>query len=333
MSATAPAAYLWGRGALGEWWAVAAAVLMVAVPGLAYSGLIMSEVAIYLLATLALWAIASTLARPPTHGRRSCWLRSWSIVDPCPAGCARSRAVCAVALQCGFERSLDPARRPTALLAVTSGAAASTSWASRRRPLERSLRRVCRRRRRLRVRAGGRDVLWHTGGAFVLVAGIPLVALGLMLVECAAGAARPCGRGARRDRERLVGLPRAGSRDLCVALGRPPCAERLHPVAPPILLVFGLWLSRGAPRPAPGPPGRRSSWQCRSLLLPVSRFAVQEAALDAFSYIPLWRLAAATSESTLEIVFPLCAGVLVAAAVLTPRRALAVLPASSCSWS
>ena len=64
MSATALVVYLWGRGPLGAWWAVAAAGLTLAVPDLAYSGLVMSEVAVLPMATLAVWAIAAALARP-----------------------------------------------------------------------------------------------------------------------------------------------------------------------------------------------------------------------------------------------------------------------------
>jgi hypothetical protein len=59
----------------------------------------------------------------------------------------------------------------------------------------------------------------------------------------------------------------------------------------------------------------------------VMRFAVQEAALDAFAWVPLWRLAEATSPSTLEVVFPACAALLVAAAVVVPRGARSALPA------
>ena len=64
MSATAVVVYLWGREPLGVWWATAAAGLTLAVPDLAYSGFFMSEVAIYPVAAVALWAISSALARP-----------------------------------------------------------------------------------------------------------------------------------------------------------------------------------------------------------------------------------------------------------------------------
>jgi hypothetical protein len=62
------------------------------------------------------------------------------------------------------------------------------------------------------------------------------------------------------------------------------------------------------------------------LLLPVRRFATQESALDAFGLIPFWRLAEATSGRTMELVFALSAGALVALAALVPRRARVALP-------
>jgi hypothetical protein len=104
-------------------------------------------------------------------------------------------------------------------------------------------------------------------------------------------------------------------------------AERdLLTLAPPIFLVFGLWLSRGVPRPRVWAQAAALLVAVPAVLLPVKRFAVKEAALDAFSFVPLWRLGAVASETTLEVAFPLVAGALVAAAVLVPRRALVVLP-------
>ena len=157
MSATAFVVYLWGRGPLGAWWAVAAAGLTLAVPDLAYSGLVMSEVAVFPIATLALWAIASAIARP-SLARQA--LAGGAIVL---ALATHVRLVAliptlfvAVALQCGFVRSLEPARRLAVLLAGTAGACAVTAGRLRdRRPLARPLRRVCRRRRRLRATGGG----------------------------------------------------------------------------------------------------------------------------------------------------------------------------------
>jgi hypothetical protein len=105
-------------------------------------------------------------------------------------------------------------------------------------------------------------------------------------------------------------------------------AERgLLAAAPPLFLVFGLWLARGLPRPRGWSQAAALAVAAPAVLLPVARFAVQEAAVDAFAFVPLWRLAEATSTATLELVFPAVAALLVAAAVVVPPRARLALPA------
>src|SRR5262249_43890300 len=72
MSLTAVPVFLWARPLAGPRWALMAAGLSVLIPGLAYSGLFMSEALYYLVATVAVWALAACLARP-TLGRQF-WL-------------------------------------------------------------------------------------------------------------------------------------------------------------------------------------------------------------------------------------------------------------------
>jgi hypothetical protein len=64
ISLAAVPVYLWGRRLTTPGWALVAAALTLALPGLAYAGLIMTEVALYPLLVLALWALARTLVRP-----------------------------------------------------------------------------------------------------------------------------------------------------------------------------------------------------------------------------------------------------------------------------
>ena len=63
MSLAAVPVYLWGRAFLTRFGALAASALTVAIPGLVYSGLIMTEVAFYPILLLAAWAIALALVR------------------------------------------------------------------------------------------------------------------------------------------------------------------------------------------------------------------------------------------------------------------------------
>src|SRR5207248_2617236 len=64
MSLTAVPVYLWARSLGARFYAYIAAALTVAIPGLAYSGLIMTEVAFYPLVVLAAYALAAALERP-----------------------------------------------------------------------------------------------------------------------------------------------------------------------------------------------------------------------------------------------------------------------------
>ena len=293
MSATALVVYLWGRSPLGAWWAVVAAGLTLAVPDLAYSGFLMSEVAIYPLATVALWAISSTLARP-SYARQA--LAAGAILV---ALATHVRLVAliptlfaAVAVQCGFERSLEPARRQIALLAGTACAVAVTlagfALAGRWSDLFGAYAAAA---GGYELGAAAEDVVWHLAGVFVLVAGIPLVALAAMSLECAARRVRDPAACA------LVATTLAWT--VCLVLEIGTFASRwvghlalrdLQPVAPALFLVFGLWVARGVPRPAPWTHIAALAVAVPALLLPVRRFATQEAALDAFALIPFWRL-------------------------------------------
>jgi hypothetical protein len=64
MSLTAVPVFLWGRTLMSERWALVAAALTLAIPGLAYSGLLMTETVFYGTVTLAAWATANALVRP-----------------------------------------------------------------------------------------------------------------------------------------------------------------------------------------------------------------------------------------------------------------------------
>jgi hypothetical protein len=330
MSATAVLVYLWGRTIVGSWWALAAAALTLALPELAYSGLLMSEVAVYPITTLALWAVAATLTRP-------------SPVRQTLAGAAillalathvRSLALVpalflAVALQCAFVRSREPARRQAPLLAVVAATAAVTavgfalagSWSDSFGAYQAAA-------GGYELGAAAADVVWHFAGVFLLVAGIPLVALAAMTIECV--------RRRERDPAACALVATASAWTICLVLEVGTFASRwvghlvlrdLLAVVPPLFLVFALWLSRGLPRQVPVLPIAAFVIAIPAVLLPVKRFATQEAALDAFTIIPIWRFREATSIGTTELVYLAAVALLVTAAVFVPVRLRLVLPA------
>ena len=155
----------------------------------------------------------------------------------------------------------------------------------------------------------------------MIVAGVPLIALGVLVAECARG-------GESDTAAALVATASAWTVVSLVEVGTfaskwvDHIAERdLITVAPPLFLVFALWLARGIPRPQPLTAMIAMAVAAPAILLPVSRFATQESALDAFSFIPLWRLREATSSASLELVYTVAVGLVVVASVLVPRGA------------
>src|SRR4051794_10002590 len=65
MSLAAVPVYVWGRSLTAPRWALLAAVLTVALPGLAYSGLVMTGAGFFPGFVLAAWGAAGGRARPP----------------------------------------------------------------------------------------------------------------------------------------------------------------------------------------------------------------------------------------------------------------------------
>jgi hypothetical protein len=330
MSAAAVVVYLWGRPLLGAGWAVLAAALTLALPGLAYSGLLMKEVVLYPLSAAALWAIARALERPTAArqalaagGIAAGVLTHPQMVALLPA------LVLAVALQCAITRDLLPALRQLPLVAGLAGAGSALVVASAAVGHATNIFGVYEPAvTRYDLGAAATDVLWHWAAAYVVVAGIPLVALALLVVRCFAGD--------ERDPRAVALVCTASAWTVCLVLevgvfashwvGH--LAERdLLSLAPPLFLAFGLWLASGLPRPRAWTPLLALALATPAILLPVRRFAVQEAALDSFSFIPLWRLAEATSLGLLELTFSAAAAALAAAATIVPRRGRPVLPA------
>ena len=69
ISLAAVPVYFWARSVVPRRWALVAAALTLALPGLAYSGLVMSEVEFYPALVLAAWAMAAAIASPTRrHG-------------------------------------------------------------------------------------------------------------------------------------------------------------------------------------------------------------------------------------------------------------------------
>ena len=172
-----------------------------------------------------------------------------------------------------------------------------------------------------------RWVFYHVGDLFLLVLGVPLVALGVL------------GYGAARGRESDPGVRALVAVSLATSLWLPVqvgafasryvghLAERdLIMAAPPLFICMAVWLSRGIPRPQPATSIIAFAVAIPAVLLPIRALATPDAAPDAFMMFPFARLLEETSAEVLEVAWMIVAVVLVAAAVALPRRASMLLP-------
>ena len=323
MSSVALVVFAWGRQVVAETWALGAAALTVALPGLAYSGLLMTETLFYPLVTLALWAQWRALLRP-SIARQAVFLAATAaaVLTRVQAVALLPAAVLALALYCLFVRDATVLRRSTPLLGAILAAGTIAVGAS--------------------VAAGGwgdvlgvygaaaggyelgaavRDIFWHAGGLFVMVVGVPLIALALLFLECARGRESKAGAAlvATASSWALVTVVEVGT---FASKWVDHIAERdLLTVAPPLFLTFALWLARGMPRPRAFTSVIVLVVVAPAILLPVARFASRESALDSFSFIPLWRLEEMASSEWLQVAYAVGVGLVVVAAVLVPPRA------------
>ncbi|MCY7301658.1 MAG: glycosyltransferase family 39 protein [Thermoleophilia bacterium] len=332
MSLAAAAVWAWARPLAGNAWALAAAALTACLPALAYSGLLMSEAAFLPAATLALWLTARTITQP-SQGRQAALLGALGL-----ATAARLQGVIlvpilvtAVLLAAWFARDRRVFTR-LSLTWATLGVLVA-SWIAFRLVADGGVSGV------LGAYSGtlgsgydARDVahfvFYHVGDVFLLVLGIPLVALGVLAY------------GAARGRESNAGVRTLAAVSLAAALWLPlqvgvfasryvgHLAERdLIVVAPPLFVCLGVWLARGVPRPQPATSIIAFAIAVPAVLLPVRTLVTPFAAPDAFMILPMQHLLEATSARFVEVSWTLFAVLLVVIAVAIPRRAAALVPA------
>lgn len=332
MSLTAVPVYLWARPLAGGRWALLASGLTVLIPGLTYSGLLMSEALYYPVATLAVWALAGCLVRP-TLARQALLIGAVALAlgTRLQAVGLVATIVAALGLLVVAERSLVRVRRLAPTLGVL--AAGGVVWIA------------------LRVRAGGLgellggyaplaeageyslgDVLqslaWQTGAIALITVGVPLLALGILAWQTI--------RGAEPDARVRVLVASALSYAVVTLVEVGAFASRfvehvterqLLSVAPPIFVAFAVWLHRGAPRPQPATSLVAVGVAAAALLLPLDRVTAPAAYADAPSMIPLERLSRHLGDTAFQGLYAGALAALLLAAVLLPRRAVPALPA------
>jgi hypothetical protein len=315
MSLAAVPVYLWARELAGRSWALVAAALTLALPGLAYSGLVMSEVAFYPVFTLAAWATARAIAEPSP--RRIAWLAAavtLALVTRLQALVLVPVLVAAVVLDAIFARSLQRALRTSRVL--VSVAAPLIAWLLvqqlRGEPLLGACASVA--GTTYRAQDAVRFVLYHAG-ALVLTTGV-LPACALLALG-----ARAALRGERDPLRRATvatTLARAGGIVVQVGVfasqhvGQ--IAERdMLCVAPSLLVCFVLALRGNATIGRLVAGGAALVAFGAVAALPLGDLVTANALPDALTFAPLWQLETATSArvlTTIVLVATACVGLL-----------------------
>lgn len=332
MSLAAVPVYLWGRAFLTRFGALAAAALTVAIPGLVYSGLIMTEVAFYPILLLAAWASARALVRG-TLGSQLVALGAVALATLTRLQAAVLLPVFFTALAIDLLLARDPRRARRFWPFAAGTAVLALLWSAYRLrhggPLSQVLG---------GYQAAGethysladalRFVLYHAEYTLVFTGVVPVCAFVLLLVQAARARPDPELRAYLATTTALtvwlvaeVGI--FASRHVGLL------AERnLFGLAPLYFLGLMLWIERGLPRPRIATGAVALGAAVLLLALPVARFVSLPALPDTFTLIPLYRLGVHYPQLNLELVASAVLLVGVAAFVVVPRRLALVLPAA-----
>ena len=330
VSLTAVPVYLWGRRFLSPGWALVAAALSLTPPALAYAGLVMSEAAFLPLLTLAAWALARAVETPTLA-------RQGVLAAVCAAALAtRLQAVVllpviatAVVLDAGLARERRRLRPwlPAAVVVATIGLLAVLVAAAAGSPRS-VLGAYGTTASSYDVGRAASYVAWHAADVFLVCAGIPLLALGVLTVEAVGG--RLVGPAERALIATALALTAWFTLEVGVFASKyvGHLAERdLIGVLPVLFLALAAWLQRGAPRPQPWTAILALAVAAPAILLPIERFAILQAEPDAFMTIPFTDAVARWGAGALERLWLAGVVAVVLAFLLVPRRLAPVLAA------
>lgn len=328
MSLTAIPVFLWGRRLMAPGWAFAAAALTLAVPGLAFSGFLMTEVVFYPVLCLTAWAMANALARP-TRGAQllAVLMVAVALLTRIQAVVVVPAFVLAIALQLWFERSgLRTVGRFAPALAGL--AAVVLAWVALQRGEVFGAYAVTGEISYDYAEAA-RFTLYHVGALLLATAVIPVVAWWLV-------AARAFARSEQsRDVAAFVAVSVALTAGIVAQvglftsrlLGR--LAERnLLALLPLVFIGFALWLDRGAARPRIQTALAAFAALGVMTLLPLDRLVTPAAIPDAYSVFPLVQVREHYPTESLRLVVLTATACLLALLVLWPRPARGLLPAA-----
>jgi Dolichyl-phosphate-mannose-protein mannosyltransferase len=332
VSLTAVPVYLWGRSLVGRRWAVLAAALALAIPGLAYSSLVLSEVAFYPLTVLGAWAMASALESPTTRNQALVLATTvLAVATRLQALVLVPAFVTAIVLKLVFDRS----RLRSALAYAPSLAAvalASAGWIAWRA-----------------LGGGGAAVLgayrsageasydpaeaaryvsYHAGDLVLLTGVVPAVALLLLAIGALRG--RETSNRVRALLAVTLALAAWYVAEVGVFASRlvGTLAERnLFALAPLVFLAFVVWLARGAPREDVPLAVAVVAAFAVVATIPARLVSSRQTLWYAFTLTPIRALKHTLPGANLHLLLICAALPLLALAALTPVARLWALPA------
>jgi hypothetical protein len=313
MSAVAVPVYLWGRQLMSERWALAAAALTLTIPGLAYSGLLMTETIFVPAVTLAAWATWRVLVDPSS--RAQAYLLgaiAFAVLTRLQGLVLVPVFVLAALLYATSVRSWTPLRR----LAPALGAIVALAL--------------------LWLAVGGfgaygpagdatydvadvlRFIAYHAADVVLLVGVVPACAVALLVLQ-----SRRLEPPVRAYLAVAVALTSGLVAEVGIFASRyvGRLAERdLLGLVPVLFLGLAIWLDRGAPRTRLSASLVALGAVGLVLVLPLGRLVHKAALPDAFMFVPVWEL------GSYEAVVWGFAALAALAFALLPRRALVAVP-------
>jgi hypothetical protein len=313
MSLAAVPVFAWGRRLMSERWALAAAALTLCLPGLAYSGLLMSETVFYPLVALAAWLAARALTEPtPRWQALLVAVVVLAVLTRLQGVVLVPAFVLAVAIYAAAGRTMTPFARLwpslTALAVVGVGVMAIGFGAYE--PAGNA---------EYAVGDALRFGLYHAADLLLLVGIVPACAVAALAL------ARPESTEVRAYLAVTFAFAAGFVAEVGLFASRyvGRLAERdLLGLAPLFFLGLCLWLDLGAPRK------RASSYivafaaAALVLALPLGRLVHKAALPDAFTLIPVWQL------GSYDVVVWTFTAVAVLAFALLPKRLLVAIPAA-----
>jgi hypothetical protein len=327
MSLTAVPVYVWTRSLARTAWALVAAVLTVAIPGLAYSGLLMTEVAFYPALVLAGLALALALESPTP------WRQAFLVAAFTVAAMTRLQAfvllpvfVTAVGLKAVLDRNTRTAARLApafgGLLALTglwtawrlSGGAPLSSVFGAYAPAGQT---------HYDVGESLRFALFHAGDLLLFPGVFPACAVALLF------AVRRRSPALDAYLVTVVALAFWFALEVGVFASKNVgyLAERnLLPLAPILFVGFAAWLDRGGPRPPLATAVVCVAAIALVVAMPVARLVSPDAFPNSFTMLPLIEYEQHHPGANLDLFLAVFVAVAVVVFATAPRRLLVLLP-------